>query len=204
MENRRGGERKGEIPMTQPGRTLTAADLAELPTLLPSGSVRYELDAGELQLMSPTGEIHGGVEASIASLLKVQGEWQGHGKVRSGEVGIVLRRGPDTVVGADVVFLTNDQIPPRRSPEGYLETVPALVVEVVSNNDRRRQIVRKVRAYLAAGARAVWVADPEPRTHTIHRAGAPPVVLTESDTLTAEEIVPDLSFSVSRLFEGLD
>src|SRR5437870_2552989 len=100
--------------MTQPGRTLTAADLAELPTLLPSGTVCYELDEGELKLMSPTGETHGGVEASITSVLKIQGEWEGHGRVRSGEVGIVLGRAPDTVVGADVVFLTNDQLPPRR------------------------------------------------------------------------------------------
>jgi Uma2 family endonuclease len=190
--------------MTQPGRTLTAADLAELPTLLPSGTVRYELEAGELKLMAPHGDVHGGVEAQIAAVLMTGGEWEGHGKVRSGEVGIVLGRAPDTVVGADVVFLTNDQLPPRRSPEGYLETVPALIVEVVSKNDRRRKIARKVKAYLAAGARAVWVADPEPRTLTIHRSGQPPVVLTESDTLTAEGIVPGLAFPVRRLFEGLD
>jgi hypothetical protein len=34
---------------------LTAADLAALPTDLPSGSVKYELDDGRLVPMSPPG-----------------------------------------------------------------------------------------------------------------------------------------------------
>ncbi len=126
-------------------RLFTAADLAEMPTLLPSGGIRYELLDGKLHAKPPNGEIHGGIEARIAAVLMLHGEWEGHGKVASGEVGVVLGHGPDTVVGAAAVFLTRDQLPPRRSREGYLETIPALVVEVVSKNDRAKKVEGKVR-----------------------------------------------------------
>jgi Uma2 family endonuclease len=184
-------------------RALTAADLAALPTHLPSGSVRYELEKGELRIMSPTGDIHGGVESRIGTLLTTQGEERGHGQARVGEAGIVLGEGPDTVVGADACFLTKEQLPPRRSREGYLRTIPALVVEVVSKDERRRRIEGRVKAYLAAGARAVWVADPRPKTVTVHRLDQPPVVLRENGLLTAEGIIPDLAYPVHRLFDGL-
>lgn len=41
------------LPRPASRRLLTAADLAVLPTELPSGSVRYELDDGELVVMPP-------------------------------------------------------------------------------------------------------------------------------------------------------
>jgi Uma2 family endonuclease len=191
------------LPPEKTRRLLTTADLAVLPTDLPSGDVRYELEAGELRTLPLHDDAHGGVAARIAGLLHKQGEECGHGQGRVGEVGIVLGQGPDTVVGADACFLTSDQLPARRSREGYLLTVPALVVEVVSKNDRSQKMKDRVKAYLAAGARAVWVADPRPRTVTVHRADQSPVVLRETDSLTAEGIIPELSYPVHRLFDGL-
>src|SRR3984957_15500882 len=108
---------------------LTAADLAALPSDLPSGTVLYELHHGVLVTISPPGDIHGAVESNLATELKVQGERQGHGKARSGDVGIVLACNPDHVDGADAVFITNARLPIRRTPEGYLETIPELIVE---------------------------------------------------------------------------
>jgi Uma2 family endonuclease len=185
-------------------RLLTAADLAALPTELPTGTVRYELREGELRIMAPTGDVHGGVESAIAEVLRARGQRQGHGRARCGEVGIFLQRDPDTVVGADAAFLTNDQLPVRRSREGYLETVPALIAEVRSKNDTDAEVAQKVADYLAAGARLVWVADPDRLTVTAHRPGEPPVELGIEETLTAEGIIPDFAVPVAELFADLD
>jgi Uma2 family endonuclease len=185
-------------------RAMTAADLAALPAELPSGTFLYELWEGELRVMAPPGDEHGGVEGTIGGYLFIQGQLSGHGRVRTGEVGIVLGRNPDTVVGADIAFLTSDQLPPRRSREGYLETIPALIVEVRSKNDRAAEIADKVAAYLAAGARAVWVADPERRALFVHRPGQPAVELCEGDTLTADAIIPGFAVPVADLFAGLE
>jgi Uma2 family endonuclease len=178
-------------------RLLTAADLAALPTELPSGTVLYELDNGRLLVMPPPGDEHGAVELGIAAALRYQGQDRGHGKARCGEVGIVLWRDPDRVVGADAVFIANTSLPLRLSREGYLETIPDLVVEVVSKNDTRAYTRRKVDDYLAtAGVGVVWAADPARRSITVHRAGRAPEVLGEDQELTAEGIIPEFRLSV--------
>lgn len=131
-------------------RLLTDADVAALPSDLPSGSVRYELWEGVLHIMSPTTGAHGSVESSIAALLKTHGEWQGYGK------------------------------------------------------DPPSAIRRKVQTCLAAGARAVWVADPARRTLTIHRPDRSESTLGVGETFADDFPLTGLTFPVDRLFEGLD
>ena len=69
-------------------------------------------------------------------------------------------RNPDRLVGADAVFIANSSLPIRESSEGYLETIPDLVVEVRSKNDTLPAVQRKVDDYLTAGVKVVWVVDP--------------------------------------------
>src|SRR4029079_18706181 len=120
-----------------------------------------------------------------------------NGRVRCGEVGIVLWRNPDRVVGADVVFIAKESLPLKVSDEGYLETIPDIVVEVVSKNDTKAYIDRKIADYLKVGAKQVWIADPEKRTLTVHQSDAKPRVLSESDTLTLQEIIPGFSLKIA-------
>ncbi|HTE20580.1 MAG TPA: Uma2 family endonuclease [Armatimonadota bacterium] len=181
-------------------RRYTVADFAELPSELPSGPVLYELDNGRLLSLMGTGDEHGAVVSNIGAALKYEGEQKGFGKARAGGLGIVLWRNPDRVVGADVAFIATRSLPIRRSREGYLETMPDLVVEVVSKNDTKPYVQRKVEDYLAAGVRVVWIADPPSRTVTVHRADAEPVVLGETDVLTLEGIIPGFQLSVEEAF----
>src|SRR5947209_18961416 len=91
-------------PVEAPARPLTVADLAALPAELPSGPVRFELDNGRLIVMPPPGDLHGAVDAKLQAELVYQGERRGLGKARS-EVGVILWRDPDRVVGPDAVFI---------------------------------------------------------------------------------------------------
>lgn len=177
-------------------RLLTAADVAVLPDDLPSGAVKWELWDGRLAVMAPPGDIHAAVDGNIIAELKLQGERAGHGKART-EVGIILRRNPDCVLGPDATFIANASLPLRLSPEGYLETIPEFVVEVRSKNDTVRELERKAGEYLAAGVRLVWVVDPLRSLVTVFRAGQPPQTLQPTDTLTAEGIIPDFKLTVA-------
>jgi Uma2 family endonuclease len=182
-----------------PVRLLTVADLAALPTELPSGDVRYELNDGVLVVMPPPGDIPSYRQAKIVQHL-------GHlaedvlqlGRVRV-EAGIVLRRDPDRVVGADGAFILNASLPVRRSEEGYLETIPEVVIEVRSKYDRAREVWAKVEEYFAAGVKVLWVLDNDDTTVTAHRPDRPPVVFSAADTLT-DELLPGFAVPVAKLF----
>jgi Uma2 family endonuclease len=150
--------------------------------------------------MSPPGFEHGRVELRIASELLFQGERRGLGVAFSGEAGVVLRKEPARVVGVDAAFLTPASLPVRRSPEGYLESIPDLVVEVLSKNDSRPYVARKVADYLAAGVKVVWLADPSSRTIVEHRPAREPVVYDANDLLTVEDLIPGFRMQVADAF----
>ena len=188
-------------PLFQPtARLFLVADLEALPTELPSGPIDYELDNGRLIFVVPPGDLHGAVQSNIATELKVQGERKGHGKTRT-EVGVVLWRKPDCVLTPDVLFIAKKSLPIRRSGEGYLETVPELVVEIRSKNDSLKYVQRKVQLYLKAGVEIVWVADPASITVTEHTATGEPAVYCEGDMLELASLIPGFSMSVADVFQ---
>lgn len=181
-------------------RLFTVADLELLPTDLPSGPIDFELDSGRLVLiMVPPGDVHGAAQSNVVTQLKVQGEKKGHGKART-EVGVILWRKPDRVVTPDVLFVASKSLPIRTSAEGYLETIPELVVEIRSKNDSLKYVERKVKHYLKAGVEIVWVADPAARTVTVHRAANEPVVYGEGESLELPSLIPGFSMTVREIF----
>jgi Uma2 family endonuclease len=186
-------------PLDPYARLLTAADLAALPDELPTGPVDYELDNGRLVMMSPTGWRHGNFQSRIASALHLQGEDRGHGIVCT-EAGIILWRSPDRVLGPDVAFIATRSLPVKESPEGYLETIPQLVVEVRSKNDSKPYMERKVSDLLKVGVEVVWIVNPENETVVEYRGDAAPTTFATGDTLHCEGIVPGFRLPLTELF----
>lgn len=182
------------------GHLLTTADLAKLPTELPSGTVKYELYDGVLVVMAPPGDIHGRQQANIIFYLRSEAENRGLGESR-GEVGVVLRRNPDRVVGCDAAFILAASLPVQTSDEGYLETIPELVVEVRSKNDTNAEMVAKAEEYFRAGVRVVWGIDPVARTVADRRPDSSVHLFRETDALTCD-LLPGFSVPVARLFAG--
>ncbi len=189
----------GSILEYQP-RLLTAADLAVLPSHLPSGDVRYELHQGMLLIMPPPEFMHSTAATNLMAELKLQVERRGYGKAR-GCVGVILARNPDTVYGPDVVFITNARLPVRKSPEDYLETLPELIAEVRGKNDTIAALERKALEYLQAGAVVVWVVDPIKRNVVEYRRGVESRTFGEEDTLIVPDLIPDFAVSVRAVLE---
>lgn len=112
---------------------------------------KIELNADGKIEMSPASNRHGTLQARVAWALKnamPAGEAITECSVLT-EIGV---RVPD-VAWASREFLESqqDSTPFTRAPE--------LCVEVVSPSNTAREIEDKVRAYLAAGAREVWVVN---------------------------------------------
>lgn len=150
--------------------------------------------------MSPPAERHGNLQVRIGGALWAQGEVKGHGKAYT-EVGMILQRNPDHIRGPDAAFITAHSLPPRVSPEGFLETIPDLVVEIRSKNDTTAEIAEKVDDYLQGGTKLVWVLDPTPATVTEYRPNSQPKTYRQTDTLACDDIIPGFRLPLAELFQ---
>lgn len=182
--------------MSSVTQLLTADDLWDLP---PDGQ-RHELVRGELRTMPPAGFEHGYVGGRILSPLERFVEGNKLGVVVTAETGFVIARDPDTVRAPDAAFVSQERIAATGIPKKYWPGAPDLAVEVVSPNDTVYEVDEKVQEWLDAGARLVWVINPRRRTVTVYGPAAKPVILTESDTLDGQDVVPGFRVGVAELF----
>ncbi len=174
---------------------LTGDDLLAMGDIGPS-----ELIEGRLVRMSPTGGKHAIIEVNFAQHLKVFAVKHRLGKVMSGEVGIYVRRNPDTIRAADVAYISNERYA-RWRKTGYLDVAPDLIVEILSPDDRWTDVTQKLREYFGTGVRLVWVADPEARMVYAYRSSTDVREFKETDTLTGDDVLPGFNLIVADLFE---
>jgi len=161
---------------------------------------RSELIAGEVVREPPPAPEHGLLAVNVAHHLRRFLDVHRLGRVLA-ESGYVLRRGPDTVRGPDVSFISEQRWAVTRDRRRYFEGAPDLAVEVASPGDGRRKLAAKAREYFQAGARLVWVVWPGSRTVDVHRPGSPPATLHAADTLDGGDVLPGFALPVSRIFE---
>jgi Uma2 family endonuclease len=173
---------------------ITGEQLAAMGDIGPS-----ELVEGRIVYISPTKPEHGEIEDNLALALTLFVRQHKLGKVQTGEVGIYTRRNPDTVRGADVLFISYERRA-RRTPGSFLDVAPELVAEILSPNDRWSDLKRKLREYFEAGVIVVVIVDPEEHTVAAYRSLTDVREFQESDPLTIEDVLPGFSVPVAELF----
>ncbi len=150
---------------------------------------RTELVRGVLVVREPAGYNHGRVIAQLTGRLWSHVERAAAGQLLGAETGFTLFRDPDTVRAPDIAFVHRDRLPDPAS-RGFVELAPDLVVEVLSPDDRPGETLAKVGDWLEAGARLVWVIDPDRRTARVYRADGRETSVTEKEDLTGEDVLP--------------
>ena len=177
-------------------KLVTAEELYHAPD-----SELTELIDGRIVRMEPTGSEHGDIEYQVGKAIDSYAEPRKLGRVQVGEVGIYIHRNPDRVRAADVLFISLERYAQRQNKRGYLDVAPELIVEILSPDDRALEVTQKLRDYFSIGVRLVWVIDPEQRIVYAYRSLTDVRAFTDSDTLTAEEVLPGFAVPVASLFE---
>lgn len=182
------------------GTLLTAEQLWELPDV---PGKRFELIDGELVEMPAAGMLHGLIVGIVYRLLAAAaGE---HGRYAFGDgVGYVLARRPDVVRVPDASYVAAENVPEGGIPLGFGPFAPDLAVEVVSPNDRAGEVHAKVREYLDAGTRLVWVLWPGTRGVTVTTADGMSRELGPDDVSDGGVVLPGLQVPVVDLFPTAD
>lgn len=159
----------------------------------------FELVRGEVIELPPPIKIHGRVCANVAFVLETYVRRRRNGYITTNDAGVILEREPDTVRGPDVALYEDASRFAELHPK-YGEVPPRLAVEVLSPNDKARQVMNKITDYLTSGVALVWLIDPEDRTVTVYRRDRGPARIEEKGELVAEDILPGLSCPVAELF----
>ncbi|WGZ95246.1 MAG: Uma2 family endonuclease [Candidatus Thiothrix putei] len=158
-----------------------------------------ELVKGKLRDMPPTGYEHGETESDIAFHLKSFLRQHKLGKVMTGEVGIFIRRNPDSIRAADVLFISHERLQQVQS-KSYLDVAPELVVEVLSPHDSWVDMAEKLEEYFAIGVLQVWFANPRNKTLQVFTSVTDSVLLRGEDRLPEMAFLPGFSLKVSEIY----
>jgi Uma2 family endonuclease len=149
--------------------------------------------------MTPTSFPHGRIELRIGAALLAYADASGRGQAGGGEVGIYVRRNPDTVRAADALFISHERLA-RRGSSGYLEVAPELVVEILSPEDRWSEVTAKIGEYLDAGVVVVWLIAPALRKVFGYRSLTEVRQFQPGELLEDPEVLPGFSLAVADLF----
>jgi Uma2 family endonuclease len=112
--------------------------------------------------------------------------------------GFILFRDPDVVRAPDIVFVAAGRLGPK-GDEGFFEGPPDLAVEVVSPHDRISEIQQKIREYLAAGTRLVWLVDAQSQTVTAYRPSGDAHLYGGNHQVSGEDLLPGFFFCPANL-----
>jgi Uma2 family endonuclease len=168
--------------------------------MMPDDGKRYELVDGERREMPPAGMEHGDVGTSLNAPLWFHVRERRLGRVFGPDTGFRIFPDRDLAYAPDVSYVSNEQLATVVDYTKMGRLAPDLVVEVVSPSDHMADVLDKVRDYLLAGVRLVWVVEPKQRTVTAYSVTGDPLVYGEGDTLDGGDVLPAFRLAVAEIF----
>ncbi|MFL6277352.1 MAG: Uma2 family endonuclease [Blastocatellia bacterium] len=158
----------------------------------------YEIVDGQPEEKTMGGARHGGVGVRLIVRLGNHVEINRLGGVYGPDT--MFRIGKNTRL-PDVAFVSAAHIPETGEPEGTWELAPDLAVEIISPSDLWEKVISKIEEYFAAGVRQVWLISPTYHTLTVYHSPTQATILTESDELASDDVVPGFRLKIAELFQ---
>jgi Uma2 family endonuclease len=138
-------------------RTVTYEEWLNMPVV---DDAKEEVVTGEIRIMPPNKWKHAVIVENLARALR--------GLVDASEVlvvitqfGLIIRKRPLTSRLPDLAMFVKKNIVEQ---DGYIQSAPELVVEVLSPANTRAERAEKLRDYESLRVPEVWVLSPEVRT----------------------------------------
>ncbi len=109
---------------------------------------------------------------------------------------------PDQVRFPDVAFISYENIPEDADCQTTVpDWIPSLAVEVISKNNTKAEMARKLRDYFEAGVKLVWYVDPPTRTVQVYRSPETFITKSEDEELDGEDVLPGFRVSIRDWFD---
>lgn len=180
---------------------LTAEDFADWEDEDGDGRRWAELVAGKIVRLAPPDAEHGRIVLNISKSLAqyIHERSDSVDAYACFELGLIVARNPDTVRCPAISYFSGG---PRFAEleKVVTDTRPALVVEVASTADRRRNAAERVESYLRWGVPMVWMADPVEKQLHAMSSGRPTRLLGVTQALDGTPALPGFRMPVAEIF----
>jgi Uma2 family endonuclease len=175
----------------RPPAELTAELFAALAAANPD--LRLERTArGDLEVMAPAGSESSNRNSELTYQLVhwSKNAGRGLGVCFDSSGGFRLPNGATR--GPDASWITQARWDAATLEErkSFLAQCPDFVAELRSPGDSRSRLRKKMREYIAQGARLGWLIDPLTGTVEVYRPGRPVETLNRPATLSGEDVLP--------------
>ncbi len=154
----------------------------------------------EINQMS-TGTLHGIVTSRLTAYLTIYVIDNDLGETCAAETGFRLT--PNTVRGADLAFIRKEKLEIFGIPINFFPTAPDLAVEVISPSNTYDEIQDKIEKYFAGGTKLIWIVDPKRHKIFVHRPNNTVSLLSETDFLEGEDVIPNFHLPLEKIFGKL-
>ncbi|QED46861.1 type II toxin-antitoxin system Phd/YefM family antitoxin [Cytobacillus dafuensis] len=173
------------------GKKATFEEFLELQK---ESEERYEYIDGEIYLLASPKTAH---QIAITELFGIFYNFF-QGKKCTPMVApydIELRRSQESInmVQPDIMIICD--LEEKINEQDYYKGVPSLVVEVLSNSTRRKDMIKKLDLYMSCGVNEYWIVNPENKEVT--------VFLFEEKNITNNTTYKNNETVQSYIFEGL-
>ncbi|HLA77499.1 MAG TPA: Uma2 family endonuclease [Vicinamibacteria bacterium] len=168
---------------------------------LPEDGRRHEIIEGE-HLVSPSPKTdHQRVSMRLSVAIAAHVRAHRLGEVFAAPLDVVLAE--DVVVEPDLLFVSTDRS--ARATERNIQGAPDLVVEILSEWNRRIDEITKRDLYARHGVLEYWIVDPELETVKVYRASeqrfqrVAELAKENGDSLTTP-LLPGLNLPLGEIF----
>jgi Uma2 family endonuclease len=187
--------------MSTTTRLMTADELLVMPHGDERGNdCRFELLHGELKTMAPTGGTHGILCLELGMVIGNFVKAHDLGAAFGAETGFIVEHDPDSVLGTDVAFVSQERLQSIENLDKFVPFAPDLAVEVLSPGNTVSEMDEKIALYFSAGSRQVWIVKPKQRTIAVYSSPFDVRILGEQDTLDGGDVLPGFELELSKLF----
>jgi len=163
--------------------------------------LRLERSAkGDLIIMPPTGGETGNSNAGITAQLWLWNNLHKLGVVFDSSTGFKLPNGADRSPDAAWIPLDKWQALTPQQKERFLRLSPDFVIELMSASDNLETTRKKMQEYLDNGTRLGWLIKRKTREVEIYRQGQAVEILTNPESLSGENILPEFSLNLTLIW----
>jgi prevent-host-death family protein len=175
--------------------TPRKASYEEFLELSENSEERYEYIDGEIYLLASPKIIH---QKILGELYFIFYNWFQEKKCRPlfAPFDITLKRNAENinVVQPDLMVICD--LDENLNEKDYYMGIPALVVEVISENTRGKDCIKKLDLYMSTGVKEYWIINPLNREVSVYRF--------EENNISKNTTYKNLENAVSYYFAGLE